>query len=83
MILAKLSDMENMLTAFNSSPPNIQLNIDQLSDNNIHFYDIQIHPCGLPKINSHWSVSVCNQFLSLGEKRGLDLSSSAYPHVME
>ena len=46
LILAKPSDMENILTTFNSFHPNIQFTIDQLSDNNIHFLDIQIHPCG-------------------------------------
>ena len=46
LILAKPSDMENILTRFNSFHPNIQFTIDQLSDNNIHFLDIQIHPCG-------------------------------------
>ena len=46
LILAKPSDMENILTTFNSFHPNIQVTIDQFSDNNIHFLDIQIHPCG-------------------------------------
>ena len=44
--LAKPSDMENILTTFNSFHANIQFNIDQFSDNNIQFLDIQIHPCG-------------------------------------
>ena len=37
--------MENILTTFNSFHPNIQFTIDQFSDNNIHFLDIQIYPC--------------------------------------
>ena len=46
LILAKPADMENILSAFNYFHPNIQLTIDQFSDNNIHFLVIQIHPCG-------------------------------------
>ena len=46
LILAKPRDMENILTAFNSFQPENKFTIDQFSDNNIHFLDIQIHPCG-------------------------------------
>ena len=37
--------MENILTTFNSFYPNVQFTIDQFSVNNIHFLDIQNHPC--------------------------------------
>ena len=37
----------NILTAFNSFHPNIKFTIDQLSDNDIHVLDVQIHLCGI------------------------------------
>ena len=46
LILAKPADIENILNAFSSFHPDIQLTINQLSENNIHFLVMQIHPCG-------------------------------------
>ena len=46
IVLAKPCDLEKIPKQFNSFYPQIQFTIDQFSDNNIHFLDIQILPNG-------------------------------------
>ncbi len=46
IVLAKPCDLDKILKQFNSFHPQIQFTIDQFSDNNIHFLDIQILSSG-------------------------------------
>ena len=46
IVLAKPCDLDRILKQFNSFHPKIQFTIDQFSDNDIHFLDIQIFPNG-------------------------------------
>ena len=46
LILMKPSDVQLILTKFNSFHPNLQFTVDEFSDNDIHFLDIHIHPSG-------------------------------------
>ena len=42
IVLAKSCDLDIILKQFNSFHPQIQFTVDQFSDNDIHFLDIQI-----------------------------------------
>ena len=46
LILMKPSDVQLILTKFNSFHPNLQFTVDEFSDKDIHFLDIHIHPSG-------------------------------------
>ena len=46
IVLAKPCDLNRVLKQFNSFHPQIQFTIDQFSNNDIHFLDIQILPNG-------------------------------------
>ena len=46
LILMGPSDIQLILTKFNSFHPNLQFTVDEFSDNDIHFLDIHIHPSG-------------------------------------
>ena len=46
IVLAKPCDLDKILKQVNSFHPQIQFTIEQFSDNDIHFLDIQILPNG-------------------------------------
>ena len=66
LILMRPSDVQLILTKFNSFRPNLQFTVDELSDNDIHFLDIHIHPSGTsvyrkPTHTGQYShISICS-----------------------
>ena len=72
IVLAKPCDLDRILKQFNSFHPQIQFTIDQFSDNDIHFLDIQILPNGSTVYANKLTLSTFLQLYSMVKKDCLD-----------
>ena len=81
LIHMRPSDVQLILTKFNSFHPNLQFTVDELSDNDIHFLDIQIHPSGTSvyrkPMHSYWSILPHIKLHTLVKKNCLSLDPSS------
>ena len=64
IVLAKPCDLNRVLKQFNSFHPQIQFTIDQFSNNDIHFLDIQILPNGTTVYRKQNHSGQCQHFSS-------------------
>ena len=84
IVLAKPCDLDIILTQFNSFHPQMQFTIDQFSDNDIHFLDIQILPncTTVYRKRTHRMISAFLQLYSMAKKDCLDMCTySLSPHL--
>ena len=72
IVLAEPRDLDRILKQFNFFHPQIKYTIDQFSDNDIHFLDIQILPNGTKVYRKQTHAGQYQQLYSVLRKDCLD-----------